>query len=69
MMTTLKIQGIHCVSCKTLIEDVCREMPGVTSCDVSMDESTVRIEHDASVAVELLQKEIEALGEYKTSRV
>lgn len=69
MTTTLKIQGIHCASCKTLIEEVCREIPGVTSCDVSMDENAVRIEHDASVPVDRLQKEIEALGEYKTSIV
>jgi len=36
MKTVLIIKGTHCASCKALIEDVCRELPGVTGCTVEV---------------------------------
>ena len=67
MITTLSIQGMHCASCKLLIEDVCGDMPGVTSCVVDAPAGSVRIEHDASANVETIRHEIEQLGDYHTS--
>lgn len=69
MITTLNIQGMHCASCKALIEDVCQEIPGVTSCSVDVASSTAKIEHNASVNPETIRREIEGLGDYKTSTV
>lgn len=60
---------MHCASCKALIEDVCQEIPGVTSCTVDVASNTARIEHDASVQPATIQKEIEELGEYKVTTV
>lgn len=67
MTTTLSIQGMHCGSCKTLIEDVCGDIPGVMSCTVDVAAGSVRIEHDATVSTETIRREIEQLGDYKTS--
>lgn len=67
MMTTLNIQGMHCASCKALIEDVCRDIPGVTSCDVDVTNKTATVEHDPAVNPDAIRREIESLGEYKTS--
>lgn len=69
MTTTLHIQGMHCASCKVLIEDVCQDIPGVTSCIVDSEHGTATIEHDASVNPDALRKEIESLGGYKVSPV
>ena len=69
MITTLKIKGMHCASCKVLIEDVCQEIPGVTSCTVDATNETATIEHDTSVTPETIRREIEALGEYRTSPI
>lgn len=69
MITTLNIQGMHCASCKLLIEDACQDIPGVTSCAVDVASNTARIEHDESVNPEKIRQEIESLGSYKTTPV
>lgn len=69
METTFNIQGMHCASCKALIEDACRDVPGVTSCDVDMQRGTARIEHDAATDPEAIRREIERLGSYRASPV
>lgn len=67
MNTTLSIQGMHCASCKALIEDVCKDIPGITSCVVDVANGTARIEHDASVNPDAIRRVIEGIGSYKTS--
>ena len=67
MITTFNIQGMHCASCKVLIEDVCQDIPGVTSCAVDVATNMIRVEHDASVDSETIRKTIEELGSYKVS--
>ncbi len=69
MITTLNIQGMHCASCKALIEDVCNDIPGVTSCTVDVSTNTARIEHDMSVDIEVIRREIEGLDSYKVTVV
>jgi len=69
MITTLKIQGMHCASCKALIEDVCQEIPGVTACNVDIASNIAKIEHDSSVSPDTIRHEIEELGDYQTSIV
>ncbi len=60
----LTITGMHCASCKELIEDVCADIPGVTSCDVDVAEETATIEHDGTVSFETVKRAIEELGDY-----
>lgn len=55
---------MHCHSCKVLLEDVCREHAGVSSCHVDFGTGKAEIEHDESVDWKTLKKEIESLGEY-----
>ncbi len=61
----MRIQGMHCTSCKALIEDVCGELPGVTSCDVDVTAGTATLEHEESFDIEGAAKEIETLGDYR----
>ena len=56
---------MHCNSCKMLIEDVCKDIPGVQSCSVDFESGQATIIHDGSVDSTQLKKEIEGLGEYK----
>lgn len=65
MRTDLKIKGMHCGSCRALIEDVCLEITGVKSCSVDVAAGTAAIEHDESVDVTRLAREIEGVGNYQ----
>ena len=64
MKTTLKIQGMHCESCKLLIEEVAQEINGVKSCIGDVKKGTAVVEHEKA-DMSLLKKEIEKLGKYK----
>ena len=64
MKTTLTIKGMHCESCKVLIEDVCKEFAGVTSSNVNFKTGKGEIEHTKPLDKQKLKKEIEALGDY-----
>ena len=66
MKTILKIQGMHCESCKLLIEEVAQEIKGVKSCTVDVKKGTAVIEHEKA-DMSLLKKEIEKLGTYKVT--
>ena len=65
MKTTVMIKGTHCNACKILIEEVCSEFSGVKSCLVDLKTGKTIIEHEQTVDIKKLAKEIEALGEYK----
>ncbi len=65
MKTTFTVKGMHCASCKELIEDVCKEMKGVASCSVNFKTGKVEIEHTEPLDKQKLTKEIKSLGEYE----
>ncbi len=65
MKTTFIVKGTHCNACKILIEEVCAEFAGVKSCLVDFKTGKTVIEHEPSVDLKRLAKEIESLGEYK----
>lgn len=67
--TKLSIAGMHCASCKALIEDVLGEVPGVRSCEVDADARTAIVEHDDSLTPSVLVDEIRGLGDYKATIV
>lgn len=62
--TKLNITGMHCASCKALIEDVCADVSGVNSCTVDVDAATASVEHDDSLDPAILVTEIRNLGDY-----
>ena len=65
MKTTFTVEGTHCASCKALIEDVCKELPGVTSCVADFKTGKTVVEHTAPLDMKKIKKEIESLGKYK----
>ncbi|MBI5794504.1 heavy-metal-associated domain-containing protein [Candidatus Uhrbacteria bacterium] len=68
--TILEITGMHCTSCKKLIEDVCKEVSGVHACTVDVQAGKATVEHDASLDLAALKREISSLGSYSvTERV
>ncbi len=64
MTTTLKITGMHCASCKSLIEDVCGDVKGVRSVSVDPRTGMATIDHDETLDPAVLVKEIRGLGDY-----
>ena len=65
MITTkFTIQGMHCASCKVLIEDVCQETAGVSACEVNLATNIATVTHSEETDLQALQEEIKGLGEY-----
>lgn len=60
---------MHCNSCKMLIEDVCKDIPGVQNCSVDFASGLTAITHDGSTDSAHLKKEIKALGKYKVEEI
>ena len=65
MQTIIIIKGTHCNACKALIEDVCKDIKGVTSCAVNFQTGETVIEHDENIDWQALKKEIENFEQYK----
>ena len=64
MKTLITIRGMHCGSCKALIEDVCQDIAGVTACKVDLNKENAEVEHESTLNLNLLKQEIEGLGQY-----
>jgi copper chaperone CopZ len=64
MKTTLTIKGTHCAACKSLIEDIASEIPGIASATVDYTSGKTIIEHDESVNWSKFKQEVEASGPY-----
>lgn len=69
MKTHIKITGMHCASCKALLEDVARDVPGVISCMIDPKRGIGTIEHDASFTFDTLAKEVAALDGYAIEKM
>ena len=63
--TIITVKGTHCAACKALIEDICKDIKGVKSCNVDYKNGKTEIEHDNDFDINLFKKEIESLGKYK----
>lgn len=64
MQTHFTIQGTHCPSCKLLIEDVCKEIPGVFECNVDFATGNTLLVHDSQLDLDIVKKNIESLSSY-----
>lgn len=69
MMTTYNITGMHCASCKELIEEVCCELPGVQSCIVDASTGVAQVEHGGSFTMSSFQEAIAHLGDYTVKEI
>ena len=65
MKKIIIIKGTHCASCKALIEEVSKDIPGIISCKVDYKTGKTIIEHEEKVDLNKFKKEIESLGDYK----
>ena len=65
MRRAITIQGTHCPSCKSLIEEVSQDIPGVVSTNVDFKTGQTVIEYDQRLDWNRLKQEIENLGEYQ----
>ena len=63
-----QISGTHCLACKTLIEEACQEIPGVTGCQVDYQTGQTIITYQAPVNWEQLVQAIEQLGLYHVNQ-
>ncbi len=65
MKTIIYVKGTDCPSCKVVIEEICKEIPGVTSCKVDFKTGKTEIEHDSTFNKQIFKKEVESIGKYK----
>ena len=64
---TLNITGMHCKSCRMLLEDSIGDLKGVASVNVSVEKGTALIEFDESaVALKQIKQAIEQ-DDYKVA--
>jgi copper chaperone CopZ len=65
MKTTIQIKGTDCKSCKILIEDVCKDIPGIKKCIVDFKTGKTIVDYDSGVLDwQRFKKEIDAIGKY-----
>lgn len=64
MKTIINIQGMHCPSCKLLLEDTCLELPEIQSCNVDYLKGQAEIKHNGPLNLILLKSKIENMGKY-----
>lgn len=57
-----KIKGMHCDSCKALIEDVASEVAGVAQAVVNKDAHVLTIDHDEKFSERMLLNHVNELG-------
>ena len=65
MKTTIQIKGTHCTSCKSLLEDVIRDVKGVKKVSVDFKSGKTIIEHNSKSDLDEVKKEIKALKLYE----
>lgn len=68
MKVTINIEGMHCKSCKMLIEDISEDIEGINSCKVDEKTHKATIDYKTEEALNKLKKEIESAGNYKITQ-
>ncbi|MBI4599768.1 cation transporter [Candidatus Uhrbacteria bacterium] len=64
MTKTIHVKGMHCASCKDVIEDICHDSAGIVSCTVNTETGEVAVDYEHEDNLIELKKEIDALGQY-----
>ena len=65
MRTILKIEGLHCASCKAVIEDIASDFPDIGSANVDVAGGTAAVEHEDGFDLGRFAEEIHKLGQYR----
>ncbi|MBI2464426.1 heavy-metal-associated domain-containing protein [Candidatus Peregrinibacteria bacterium] len=65
MQTQFTITGTHCRACRLLIEEACKEIPGVFECNVDFETGNTLLVHDSQLDLDIVKKNIESLSSYK----
>jgi len=65
----LTITGMHCASCKTLLEDIGADTKGVSAAVADVEEGTLTVTHGDTVDWSALAEEIEADGIYRVTNI
>ena len=60
-----KITGMHCRSCKRLIESVLSDLPGVEAADVDETTGLGSLRHDGQIGYDQVEAAVAELKEYK----
>ena len=69
MQTKIKITGMHCDSCRALIEDVASEIPGVKSCTVDPATGNGVIEHDDTFDFNFFVEGLKPFDKYSVEKI
>lgn len=69
MQTKIKVTGMHCASCKTLIEDVAKDVAGVQSCTVDPATGEGVVEHNETFDFANFAKDIATLDKYTIQKI
>ena len=62
MKTVLSIEGMSCMHCVRHVSEALKEVEGVESVSVDLEEKTATLEHDESVTLDCLKGAIEDVG-------
>ncbi|MFH1207364.1 MAG: heavy-metal-associated domain-containing protein [Patescibacteria group bacterium] len=65
MHKTFIINGTHCSGCKELLEDVIKDVPGITAVTVDSQNGKTEVDHDDSLDFNQLKKEVANAGHYQ----
>ena len=64
MKHTYEIHGMTCNGCRSKVEKTLNEIPGVTSAEVSLEESSATIVMEKHIPTEKMQAALSAVGKY-----
>ncbi|MCX6776128.1 MAG: sulfite exporter TauE/SafE family protein [Candidatus Micrarchaeota archaeon] len=65
--TTLKVEGMHCNSCKMIVEDAVSHLKGVKNATVDLNSNTLKMEYESSATLREVERKLEEKG-YSTKR-
>lgn len=67
---TYSIMGMHCASCKTLIESTLKDQKGIKSAKVNFATEQAKVEFDPEViSFDQIEKKVNGLGDYKITEI
>lgn len=62
VVATVSVDGMHCQSCVASIEQAVTTLPGISACQVSLDDGTATIDADSEDALAAAKAKIASLG-------
>lgn len=69
MKSIINLKGMHCASCRVLIEDICSDIPGISVCDVDVEKGMLTLEHDTNESLEKVVADIRNVSTYTIEHI